>query len=474
MGEVYLVEHPRLPRREALKVLSADFTTNEEFRQRFLREAELASALWHPNLVTIHDRGEAEGRLWISMDYVDGSDAANLVRRRYPTGMPVDQVIAIVSAVASALDSIHTAGMLHRDVKPANILCSEPVSGARRIALADFGIARQINDSSGITATNTTIGTVSYAAPEQLMAKRSDGRADQYALAATAFHLLTGAAPFVDSNPAVVIGQHLNAPPPRLGDVRPELSALDTTFARALAKDPAQRFPSCSDFAQALAGAVDRVVVQGGNTMATPGSAPRLVPPPPGEPKAAPGPARRSPVSAVVLVLGVLGLGLIAAVVFVGWQLASRHENAASTPAAPLPPQAPVTVTVSPSPSTVVSPSVTAAPMLLADADVHGFVGFGGDARCSGNDRAIVVMRTPESALVVCQSPGGGAYYRGLRLSDMATIELTNIAVADSGSTVVVTNNSDGTRYEISKTGLQIVKNGEVLGTESAIEFATP
>jgi serine/threonine-protein kinase len=112
--------------------------------------------------------------------------------------------------------------------------------------------------------------------------------------------------------------------------------------------------------------------------------------------------------------------------------------------------------------------------MLLADADVHGFVGFGSDARCSGNDRAIVVMRTPESALVVCQSPGGGAYYRGLRLSDMATIELTNIAVTDSGSTIVVTNNADGTRYEISKTGLEIVKNGEVLGSESAIEFATP
>ncbi|NTY60760.1 serine/threonine protein kinase [Mycolicibacterium sphagni] len=489
MGEVYLVEHPRLPRREALKVLSADFTTNEEFRQRFLREAELASALWHPNLVTIHDRGEAEGRLWISMDYVDGADAANLVRRRYPTGMPVDQVIAIVTAVASALDAIHAAGMLHRDVKPANILCSEPTSGVRRIALADFGIARQINDSSGITATNTTIGTVSYAAPEQLMGKRSDGRADQYALAATAFHLLTGAAPFVDSNPAVVITQHLHASPPRLGDVRPELSQLDATFARAMAKDPVQRFASCSDFAAALAGAVDRVVVEGGNTMATPVSVPTFVSPPPQpaawqsvlpptDPKAAPGSARKSPFSPVIVVLTVLGLGLIAAVAFVGWQLANRQERSALAPAAPpsatptaapTSPQSPVTVTVSAPPS-----ATAATPMLLADADIHGFVGFGGDARCSGGDRAIVVMRTPESALVVCKSQGGGAYYRGLRLSDMATIELTNIAVTDSGSTIVVTNNSDGTRYEISKTGLQIVKNGQVLGSESAIEFATP
>lgn len=112
--------------------------------------------------------------------------------------------------------------------------------------------------------------------------------------------------------------------------------------------------------------------------------------------------------------------------------------------------------------------------MVLADADVYGFTGYGGAARCSGNDRAAVLMRTPQSALVVCQSPGGAAYYRGLRLRDMATIELTNIVVADSGSTVVVTNSDDGTRYEISNAGLEIVKNGEVLGSEPAIEFATP
>jgi serine/threonine protein kinase, bacterial len=453
MGEVYLVEHPRLPRREALKVLSANFTTNTEFRQRFLREAELAAAQWHPNLVAIHDRGEAEGRLWISMDYVEGSDAANLVRKRYPTGMPVDQVISIVTAVASALDSIHSAGMLHRDVKPANILCSDTAAGARRIALADFGIARQIDDSSGITATNVTIGTVSYAAPEQLMGKKSDGRADQYALAATAFHLLTGAAPFVDSNPAVVIGQHLSSPPPRLGDVRPELSRLDAAIATAMAKDPAQRFASCSDFARALAGAVDQAVVEGGNTMHTPGS----VPIPPALPPRPP--IQRDPVPTSAP------------------KLANRHETAAATQTA----SPSVTSTASPasSPRTTTaasapSPSTTAAPMVLADADAQGFVSFGGAARCSGHDRAVVIMRTPESALVVCRSPGGGAYYRGLRLSDMATIELTNIAVTDSGSTVVVTNNADGTRYEINNAGLQIVKNGDVLGSEPAIEFATP
>jgi serine/threonine-protein kinase len=178
MGEVYLVEHPRLPRREALKVLAASFTADEEYRQRFLREAELAAKLWHPNLVSLHDRGEAEGRLWISMDYIDGSDTTELVRNQYPDGMPLSDVAEIVTAVASALDYAHQSGMLHRDVKPANILCSRPGVGEQRIALADFGIAREINDSTGITATNMTLGTVAYAAPEQLMGGPTDGRAD--------------------------------------------------------------------------------------------------------------------------------------------------------------------------------------------------------------------------------------------------------------------------------------------------------
>lgn len=492
MGEVYLVEHPRLPRREALKVLSAEFTANEEFRQRFLREAELAAALWHPNLVTIHDRGEAEGRLWISMDYVDGSDAADLIRRQYPRGMPVDQVVAVVKAVASALDSIHAAGMLHRDVKPANILCSRPVRGDLRIALADFGIARQINDTGGLTATNMTIGTVAYAAPEQLMGLRTDGRADQYALAASAFHLLTGAAPFTDSNPAVIISQHLNAAPPRIGEVRSDLSRLDAAFARGLSKDPSQRFLTCSAFADALAAAVDSSVAQEGHTTVAPG----WVPPPksfdvnqtarhPGEPPAVAGTVAKRALSPTVMVLALSALGLIAAVLFVGWQLAKRPQSAPqsqttfpsnSTAAASTPP--PVTVTVSASPTITLSPPArqpaTAAPMVLPDADVHGFVTYGGAARCSASDRAAVLMRTPQSALVVCQSYGGGSYYRGLRLSDMATIELTDITVADAGSTVVVTNTDDGTRYEISNQGLQIVKNGELLGSERAIEFATP
>ena len=255
MGEVYLAEHPRLPRRDALKILGTDVSADDEYRQRFIREADLAADLWHPNIVRVNDRGEFDGQLWIAMDYVDGTDAASLLRDRYPAGMPADEVAAIITAIASALDYAHQHGLLHRDVKPANILLGDLKDDERRILLGDFGIARNVGDISGLTATNMTVGTLPYAAPEQLMDDPMDGRADQYALAATAYHLLTGSPLFPQSNPAAVISRHLNTPPPALADSHPELAGLDPVLARALAKDPADRFARCTDFARAFAAA---------------------------------------------------------------------------------------------------------------------------------------------------------------------------------------------------------------------------
>jgi serine/threonine-protein kinase len=251
-GEVYLAEHPRFPRRHALKILPADVSADPEYRERFNRESDLAAVLWHPHIVGLHDRGEFEGRLWLSVDYVDGADAAQLLSDTYPDGMPPDEVVEIVTAVADALDYAHEHGVVHRHVKPGNILITQPASGKRRILLADFGVARRSDDINGFNPTNMTLGAVSYAAPEQLKGGSIDGRADQYALAGTAFHLLTGSPPFAHSNPAVVIGKHLNESPPRPGDVRPELAHFDEPFARALAKVPNDRFPRCQDFAKAL------------------------------------------------------------------------------------------------------------------------------------------------------------------------------------------------------------------------------
>jgi serine/threonine-protein kinase len=252
MGEVYLVEHPRLPRQEALKVLSETYTDNQEYRARFQREAELAASVWHPHLVALHDRGEDDGRLWISMDYIDGSDMARLVRTKYPAGMPVGEALQVITATASALDYAHGRGMLHRDVKPSNILVSEGPFHEQRIALADFGIARAIDDMAGLTGTNFALGTVEYAAPEQLRGRAIDARADQYALAATAFQLLTGSPPFAGSGAVEVISQHLTDTPPSLGATKPELAVMDGVFARAMAKDPAMRFNTCGEFASSL------------------------------------------------------------------------------------------------------------------------------------------------------------------------------------------------------------------------------
>src|SRR6476661_2842059 len=239
MGEVYLIQHPRLPRRNALKILSADPSADPDYRARFNREADLASTLYHPHIVGVHDRGEYNGQLWLSMDFVDGQDAGRLLASRYPAGMPVDMVLSIITAVASALDDAHRQGLLHRDVKPANIMLTHvDDDGEQRILLTDFGIARNVDDISGLTRTNMSVGTVAYSAPEQLMGDEIDGRADQYALAATAYHLLTGTQLFPNSNPAVVISRHLNAVPPPVSTMRPDLAALDPVLANALSKDP--------------------------------------------------------------------------------------------------------------------------------------------------------------------------------------------------------------------------------------------
>ncbi|KUI20812.1 serine/threonine protein kinase [Mycobacterium sp. GA-1285] len=346
MGEVYLAQHPRLPRRDALKVLPASVSADDEYRRRFQREADIAATLWHPHIVGVHDRGEADGQIWISMDYVDGTDAAQLLKEHHPNGMPPREVAAIVTAIADALDYAHQSGLLHRDVKPANILLARPETGDQRILLADFGIARWADDVSGLTATNMTVGTVSYAAPEQLMGETLDGRADQYALAATAFHLLTGSPPFRNSNPAVVISQHLSAAPPAIGSHRPDLANLDSVLAKALAKNPKDRFERCADFARALSHHL-------GVASSDPDST-RLA-------MAAARP-KRSWLRPGILVPLLLGVLLIVAVVVAAFEFgrvdeehataATTSTTVASSPARPAPPPPPPTTTASDAPTT--------------------------------------------------------------------------------------------------------------------------
>ncbi|MBE7193895.1 protein kinase [Gordonia polyisoprenivorans] len=258
MGEVYLAQHPRLPRLDALKVLPANLSSDEAFRRRFTREADLAVRLDHPNVVDVYDRGEHDGQLWITMRYVEGLDAAALLSS-HPGGLPTDEVVHIVSAVADALDHAHSQNLLHRDVKPANILLTDATgpSGNRRVLLADFGIARPILDDTRLTATNLTVGSFAYSSPEQLAAEKLDGRADQYSLACTAYQLLSGSTPFANTNAAALIRQHLTETPPAITTRRRDLSPrVDQVLHRALEKEPDRRYRTCTEFATELTSAL--------------------------------------------------------------------------------------------------------------------------------------------------------------------------------------------------------------------------
>jgi serine/threonine-protein kinase len=360
MGEVYLARHPRLPRRDAVKVLPAGIWQDPTFRERFIREADLASGLWHPNVVSVYDRGEHGGQLWIAMEFVDGTDAGRLLAGA-PGGLPVKDVLAIVTAVAAALDHAHARGLLHRDVKPANImLAHHDASEDRRMLLADFGIARPLDEVSGLTTTNMTVGTVAYAAPEQLMGERVDGRADEYSLAATAYHLLSGEQLFPQSNPAVVISRHLNADPPPLAGRRPELAGLDPVLARALAKEPADRYAQCADFARALTAAVSTDARAAAAPTAAAPVAPKRVAsqrPSTNAADAGIGSSRRLPM-----------VGFLAAivVVLVGGVLVWRPWDSSRT-ATPRAPSTSMSVAVAAPPATnsSSSPSVVAAPLPL-------------------------------------------------------------------------------------------------------------
>ena len=322
MGEVYLARHPRLPRHDALKVLGVEVSHDEEYRQRFNQEAEMVATLRHPNIVTIYDRGDFDGQLWIAMEFVDGTDASRLLTDKYPKGIPPAEVVRIITPIADALDYAHGRGLLHRDIKPANILLGVPESADDRIMLVDFGVARWIGQSSDLTGADMTVGTVNYAAPEQLKGEQIDGHADQYSLAATAYHLLTGAAPFANSNPAVVIGNHLSAQPPPIGTDHPDLARLGPVFARALAKDPSDRFDQCGDFATAMRDALGSAALGSAAGMAARHR----------KPEAVPG-RKRWIAAALAALLVVSALGVAIALLSV-----RRDTGTASIPTTPPPP----------------------------------------------------------------------------------------------------------------------------------------
>ncbi|HYN37000.1 MAG TPA: serine/threonine-protein kinase, partial [Actinomycetota bacterium] len=253
MGVVYLAEHIHLGRKVALKVLAPDMADDEEFRQRFLRESQMAARVEHKNIIPVYDAGEADGLLYISMRYVDGSDLKTLITERAP--LETDYALGLMGQVASALDAAHKHGLVHRDVKPGNILIEPDGSRYGRVYLTDFGLTKMANSHTSVTKTGMFLGSIDYAAPEQWEGKQLDGRTDIYALGCVAFECLTGEVPYLRETPLAAMHAHLMEPPPRVGQRRPDLGDdIDRGIQRAMSKSPDDRHFDCLSFIDEMRG----------------------------------------------------------------------------------------------------------------------------------------------------------------------------------------------------------------------------
>ena len=247
MGIVYLATELRLDRQVALKVIRADLAGDESFRARFRSESRTAAAVEDPRVVTVFGAGETDGLLYVSMRYVAGRDLGRMVEADGP--LPPEDAARLIAQVADGLDAVHAAGLVHRDVKPHNVIVGDEGDAY----LTDFGLAKAIASTTGLTMTGEVIGTVDYMAPEQIEGRRVDARTDVYALGCVLFHAITGRVPFAERESSAKMWAHVHeAPPSAAGS---GASVLDPVIRRAMAKDPAERFPSAGDLGRAAVAA---------------------------------------------------------------------------------------------------------------------------------------------------------------------------------------------------------------------------
>jgi serine/threonine protein kinase/streptogramin lyase len=241
MGVVYKAYDPRLKRYVALKLIAPELSEDERFRDRFLAETELAASLEHPNVVPIHDAGEVEGQLYLAMRYVEGGELKTLLEKE--GALEPARAVAMCGQTAAALDAAHARGLVHRDVKPSNVLLDEN----EHVYLADFGLSRRLADPGGHGEAGFSVGTPAYAAPEQIEGGDADGRADVYSLGCLMFECLTGQPPFKRDSELAVLWAHVQEPPPNASEHNgPELPVeIDPVLAKAMAKDPDDRYSSC-------------------------------------------------------------------------------------------------------------------------------------------------------------------------------------------------------------------------------------
>src|SRR4051794_15293063 len=253
MGVVYIATQLRLNRLVALKVIAPDLAEDPGFRERFVHESQIAASIDHPNVIPVYEAGDEDGLLYLSMRYVEGTDLGRLLREQ--GRLEPRRAAAIVAQVADALDAAHARGLVHRDVKPANIL----IAAGDRTYLTDFGLTKHAESSSGLTKTGTWVGTVDYVAPEQIQGEHVDARSDVYALGCVLFHTLSGQIPFPRPSEIAKIYAHLSDDPPAVDWAAlgvPE--GIDAVVRRAMAKDPAARYPSAGDLGRAAIAATEQ------------------------------------------------------------------------------------------------------------------------------------------------------------------------------------------------------------------------
>ena len=284
MGVVYLAEHLTLGRRAAFKLIVPELAETEGFRERFVREARIAAGLSHPNIVTVYDAGEVGEILYIAMQYIPGSDLSQILHRERRLG-PY-RVLDFARQIASALDTAHASGLIHRDVKPANVLID-----GRHAFLTDFGLTKTRSGSqTQLTRSGEVVGTTHYLAPEQVEGRDIDGRADVYALACLIFHCLTGRVPFPRDSDMAVMYAHVHDDPPKLSEERPGLpEELDAVIEKGLDKQPERRFATCEEMIIAARAVVDAAgPLAESSTSRKPSSSANRPVPPSGDPPSMP------------------------------------------------------------------------------------------------------------------------------------------------------------------------------------------
>jgi serine/threonine-protein kinase len=281
MGVVYRATDVHLERQVALKVIAEDLARDGGFRQRFIRESRIAASFRHPHVVTVFAAGEADGRLYIAMDYIDGIDLRSLLER---DGRLEPMIAAtILRQVASALDAAHARTLVHRDVKPGNILIAADAEGLQAF-LTDFGLTKETSSKNAMTQSGAILGTIDYIAPEQIRGEPLDGRADVYALGCVYYEMLTGRVPFKQGSLVAKLFAHLNEPVPAIRDAAPDVpERLDHVVRRAMAKDPDDRYPTAGEMARAASAATGGTMISPPRSLETV-EAPRPPAPAPAEP----------------------------------------------------------------------------------------------------------------------------------------------------------------------------------------------